>query len=130
MNDLKESYVRFLENHKDRIGKENGYTFFSMIEGDNYIKNKLNGKATKIMFVGRSTNGWKFDFDGKDFRESVDKMWDDRETILQDIQNGEINKDKETAKNDEENYNYNTSPFFQLCREIMKLYGTDCEDWP
>ena len=88
LDDLKESYVRFLEKHKGRIGKENGYSFFSMIEGDNYKDSKLNGKTTKIMFVGRSTNGWEFDFGGKDFSESVDKMWDDRGKILKDIQKG------------------------------------------
>lgn len=123
VDDIKAAYVRMLIPLRERMGAgEDGLTAMPFMKGENYNRNTYDGKRFRILFVGRAANGWEIEFGTGSTEEIVNQIFDsaiDMETI---------GKGKVFDSEGKEIYNYNKSPFFQLCHAVMELFGFG-EDW-
>ena len=123
VDDIKAVYAEMLAPLKDQMGTgEDGLTSMPFMKGKNFIRNTYNGKPFRILFVGRAVNGWEIEFKAGSVEEMVNQIFDsaiDMETI---------GKGKVFDSEGKEIYNYNKSPFFQLCHALMELFGFE-EDW-
>lgn len=119
---IKEDYKKMLEPYKARLGNvEDGLTSMPFMEGSKFKDNVYNSKAIRILFVGRAVNGWEIDFQGSSIDEIVEQVFESAFN-MSDISAG-IVEDKNGNK-----YNYNKSPFFQLCHKLMNMYGLS-DNW-
>ena len=123
IDDIKAEYVRMLAPLKERFdGTENGLTSAPLMKGTKFTGNMYDGKPFRILFVGRAVNGWEIPFDFDTTEELVNQIFDSA------IDMKSIGDGKVYAENGDEIYNYNKSPFFQLCHAIISQYGFG-DDW-
>lgn len=116
--EIKMQYARMLEPLAHRLGcKSDGLTSMPFMRGKSYNGLRYNGEKVRILFVGRACNGWEIPFSGT-LDEMVEQIFASAAN-MKDIKNGYTV---------DGSYNYNASPFFQLCRALMELYGCT-EDW-
>ena len=119
---IKESYIRLLSPFKDLMGdKPTGLTSQPLMKGELFNRNVYNKSKMRILFVGRAVNGWEIDLDTPSIEEMVDRVFESASNV-EDIGKGKF----ETAPG--KFYNYNTSPFFQLCHAFLEECGLG-EDW-
>jgi len=122
LEDIKEYYASLLTPFIDRMGdKPKGLTSQPLMKGNLYDEKAYHGNEMRILFVGRAVNGWKIDFSTSSVKDMVDRVFESASNI-KDIEKGKF----ETAPG--EFYNYNTSPFFQLCHAILEECGLG-ENW-
>jgi hypothetical protein len=124
INDIKKEYEILLDPIKERFwhGSANRLTCASIMVGSNYGKIKHEDKALRILYVGRAMNGWEYEWEEGSAKELVEQIFSN-EFDMKAISRGVV-KDE----NDSPIYNYNRSQFWQLCRQLMKLYNVE-EEW-
>lgn len=81
------------------------------------VGNRYKESHFRLMYVGRAVNGWEVDWKKGTADELVEQVFShgfNMTSIAENpVQNG---------------YNFNRSPFWQLCRQIIKLAGEE-ENW-
>lgn len=81
------------------------------------IGNRYEESPFRLLYVGRAVNGWEADWKKGTVDELVEQVF------------AHSFKMASIAENPIQNgYNFNRSPFWQLCRQIMKLASED-ENW-
>lgn len=108
---LKMQYIDLLESMLERFWTQE-LTCTPGIIGTKYEESPF-----RLMYVGRAVNGWEIDWQKGSAKELVEQAFSHgfkMESISEaPIQNG---------------YNFNRSPFWQLCRQLMKLAGEE-KNW-
>ncbi len=123
IDDIKAEYVRMLMPYKDKFdGTQNGLTSVPLMKGSKYTGNIYDGKPFRILFIGRAVNGWEIPFNFDTTEELVNQIFDSA-IDLRSVGIGKV-----FGENGDEIYNYNKSPFFQLCHAIINQYGFG-DDW-
>lgn len=121
--DIKAEYARMLSPLINQLGDtKNGLTSMPLMKGSKFTGNCYAGKPFRLLFVGRAVNGWEIEFKKDSIEAVVDQVFDSA------IDTGYISKGKVFDKNEKEIYNYNKSPFFQLCHAVLNQYGID-DNW-
>ena len=119
---IKKEYQKMLEPYKLRLGNmDGGLTSMPFMKGPKFTGNVYNDKAIRILFVGRAVNGWEIGFKDGTIDEIVDQVFESASN-MGDIAAGVVEDQNGNQ------YNYNKSPFFQLCHKLMNLYGLS-ENW-
>lgn len=85
--------------------------------GELYNRNGVNKKKFRILFVGRAVNGWEIDFQSGSVDDLIDQIFASGVNV-EDVSKGQL----------ESGYNYNRSPFFQLCHAILSELSLE-QDW-
>lgn len=124
IENIKKEYEILLDPIKDRFWSDstNRLTCAPLMIGNNFGKLELNNEKVRILYIGRAMNGWESDWEEGSARQLVEQIFSN-EFDMKIISGGVVN--------DEEGnfiYNYNKSPFWQLCNQLIKLFNVD-KDW-
>lgn len=121
---IKDEYEKLLDPIKERFwtSDKDKLTCSKFYVGKNFGKGSFNGKPLRILYVGRAMNGWENEWKEGTAQDLTDQVFQndfDMSTISKGI-----------VRDEEGNfiYNYNQSGFWQLGRQLMKLYGIE-NDW-
>ena len=117
-NHMKMSYRSMLAPLKERFFSKE-LTCMPITVGKMYGQSPV-----RLMYVGRAVNGWNEDWQDGTTEQLVEQVFEhtqDMSVITKGVV--EYMSDGKLCK-----YNYNRSPFWQLCRELMKQYGVE-RDW-
>lgn len=124
---IKLKYESLLDPLKERFWFAE-LTAAPIMVGERYSKCEFNGRNLRVMYIGRAMNGWETKWNEGTTKELVDQVFSnkmDMKTISEGI-----------VKDDDGNqiYNYNQSQFWQLCHQLMNLFGieehwSDCVAW-
>jgi hypothetical protein len=126
IEDIKRSYVKMIEPLKERMGSaENGLTGMPLMKGNKFCGNEFQEKAFRILFVGRAVDGSWCKIKPGSAEEIVDQIFASAMDTAQ-IGKGIVNYVDDDGN--EQQYNYNRSPFFQLCHAVMEQFGFG-DDW-
>ena len=121
ITDIKLEYERLLDPLKERFWSSE-LTSAPLMVGEKYNSYMFNEKPLRIMYVGRAMNGWETKWNEGTTKELVEQVFSnsmDMKTISEGIV-------KDKCGN--QIYNYNQSQFWQLCRQLMNLFGIE-EYW-
>ena len=122
MEELKAAYLRLLAPVADRLGDgKDGVTCSPFMVGDKYGESVYQGAPVRFLFVGRAVNGWEIDFQGGDLPAAVEQVFASAQN-MRDVGKGKV------VDAEGKTYNYNRSPFFQLCHAVLNQYGIE-ENW-
>lgn len=119
--DIKLEYERLLEPLKERFWSSE-LTSAPLMVGEKYNTSTFNGKPLRVMYVGRAMNGWETKWKEGTTKELIEQIFSNN-MDMKTISKGII-KDE----NGNQIYNYNQSPFWQLCHQLMNLFGIE-ESW-
>lgn len=111
MSSYRELYKELLEPFQERLWAHE-LTSAPIIVGSNYEQSDF-----RLMYVGRAVNGWEFDW----HKDSLEGLTGQVFSHGFDI--GSICEHPVQA----DGYNFNRSPFWQLCRNLLELKGESCE---
>lgn len=117
-NHMKQAYQSMLEPQKEHFFSKE-LTCMPITIGKKYGQSPI-----RLMYVGRAVNGWHDEWKEGTAEQLVEQVFEHTQDMSV-ISHGivEYKKGNELCK-----YNYNRSPFWQLCRELLKQYGIE-EDW-
>lgn len=125
IEDIKRSYIKMIEPLKERMGNvENGLTGMPLMKGKRFCGNEYQGKPLRILFVGRAVDGNWCNIRPGSAEEIVDQIFASAMDTAQ-IGQGKVCY---TENGEDKVYNYNSSPFFQLCHAVMEQFGFGA-DW-
>lgn len=121
ITEIKLEYERLLDPLKERFWSSE-LTCAPLMVGKKYNTYTFNGKPLRIMYVGRAMNGWETKWNEGTTKELVEQVFSnnfDMKTISAGI-----------VKDEDGNqvYNYNQSQFWQLCHQLVNLFGIE-EYW-
>lgn len=112
MDSYRELYKTLLEPFQEQLWSHE-LTSAPIIVGSNYDHSPF-----RLMYVGRAVNGWEFDW----HKDTLDGLTDQVFSHGFDI--GSICEHPIQA----DGYNFNRSPFWQLCRSLLDMQG-ESFDW-
>ncbi len=121
IKDIKLEYEKMLEPLKERFWSSE-LTSAPIMVGEKYNSCTFNGKPLRIMYVGRAMNGWETKWNEGTTKELVEQVFSNEMDMKI------ISKGIATDENGNQIYNYNQSPFWQLCHQLMNLFGIE-ENW-
>lgn len=116
VSNLKASYHNLVTRYQEQL-VSHSLTSQPLMRGEFYNRNGVNKKKFRILFVGRAVNGWEIDFRSGSVDELIDQIFASGVNV-EDVSKGKL----------ETGYNYNRSPFFQLCHAILSELSLK-EDW-
>jgi hypothetical protein len=123
IDDIRTAYVKMLSPFTDRLGSQpDGLTSMPLMKGTQFTGNTFNGRPFRILFVGRAVNGWEIPFNDGTIEEKVAQVFDSA-IDMASVAHGKI-----IDITGKEIYNYNKSPFFQLCHAVLNQYGIN-DNW-
>lgn len=126
IEDIKKSYVKMIEPLKERMSSaENGLTGMPLMKGKHFCGNEYQGKPLRILFVGRAVDGSWCKINPGSAEEIVDQIF---ASAMDTAQIGKGIVSYVDDDGNEQQYNYNRSPFFQLCHAVMEQLGFG-DDW-
>lgn len=117
-NHMKMSYESMLDPLKEQFFSKE-LTCMPITVGKKYEQSPV-----RLMYVGRAVNGWNDDWRTGTTEQLVEQVFEhtqDMSVIMQGVTEYKSG-DKICT------YNYNRSPFWQLCRELLKQHGIE-ENW-
>lgn len=109
--ELKMQYQELLLLLQERFWSKK-LTCTPAIAGKNYEDSPL-----RLMYVGRAVNGWEADWQKNSLEKLVDQVF-----------SYEFEMASISGNPNQNGYNFNKSPFWQLCKEVMKLSEEE-ENW-
>ncbi len=107
METYKKLYQTLLEPFQEQLWSHE-LTSCPIIVGNDYEQSKF-----RLMYVGRAVNGWEFDWH-KDSLEGLTEQVFSHGFNMWNISDNPIQP---------EGYNFNRSPFWQLCHKLMDIQG-------
>lgn len=119
MSCYKDLYQALLEPFQEQLW-EHKLTSAPIMVGEEYEKSPF-----RLMYVGRAVNGWEFAWH-KDTLEGLTDQVFAHGFRVDDICSNPIQADRYNAE--AKGYNYNCSPFWQLCHKLFDLVK-ESEDW-
>lgn len=120
VDSIKKHYYEMLTPLQERFWSRE-LTCAPMIVGSKYNMNSYDGKSFRLMYVGRAVNGWERDWQRGSIDDLVEQSFKN-DFDMSSIAGGVV-EDKDGKK-----YNFNRSPFWQLCKKITDMYGIK-DDW-
>lgn len=112
MDNYKNLYQTLLEPFQKRLWSHE-MTSCPIIVGSNYGKSPL-----RLLYIGRAVNGWEFDWHEDTLEGLVNQVFSHGFDV-DSISTNPIQPD---------GYNFNRSPFWQLCRKLFEMKG-ETSDW-
>ena len=104
MNRYKELYRKLLEPFQEKLC-QHVLTTCPIIVGEDYTKGTF-----RLLYIGRAVNGWEYNWKEDTLDGLVNQAFS-QDFNLKDVENNPVQKD----------YNFNTTPCWQLCHQIMIL---------
>lgn len=121
IRDIKLEYGKMLEPLKERFWASE-LTSAPIMVGGKYNACTFNDEPLRIMYVGRAMNGWEIKWNRGTAKELVEQVFSN--SIDMKVISKGIVKDE----SGNQIYNYNRSQFWQLCHQLMNLFGIE-EYW-
>lgn len=112
MDDYKKIYQTLLEPFQERLWSHE-MTSCPVIVGSNYETSPF-----RMLYIGRAVNGWEFDWH-EDTLEGLANQVFSHGFDVDSISTNPIQPD---------GYNFNRSPFWQLCYKLLELNG-EASEW-